>query len=834
MSLARFGVRKPVPVNLLMVSLIIGGLWVSTVIRREFFPEMQPEQASVLLPYPGATPEEVEESLARKVEDAIWDLDEVDELTTSLNEGGGVITVGFREGIGNIDKAVDEVERVVNALTDLPDDAERLQVTEFEPRMPVIMVSVYGDADEGSMKEAIRGIRDDLKTLPGMGEVTIGGVRDYEVRVDVDLLQLLEHGMSLPQVSDAIRRWMSDIPGGSVRNDAGNVSVRTIGVPERAEAIREIIVRADADGQAVRVGDIATVTESFVDTQIQTRFNGRPSVSLTVYKQLGQDIVSMAEMVRAYVRARQGEPFEAQVADRFTGLMRDMKTGEPRKTNRRIAYDLGATSAIPLPSGCRIDDHSDLARFVEGRLDLLLNNAMWGAMLVFGTLLVFLNWRVAFWVGMGLVTALSGTLVIMYVFDVTLNLLTMFGLIVVLGLLVDDAIVVAENIQAKHDRGESSLAAAISGAEAVTWPVVATVLTSIVAFLPLTFVRGSIGDLLGALPMVVACALAMSLVESLLILPCHMGHSLVHRDRAREGRRRSITQRYETFRDGIIHDRIIPAYAWVVTRSLRYRYMFIAFALAILIISFGFVAGGRIGYTFLPKSDSETIIVDIRMPIGTALARTDEIVAAIEAAAFEQDEVNSISAIVGQNANLDTGSVGSSATHIAQMFIELKPVESRQRESSVIIDAIRERTAGHTDGADSVKYSEITGGPGGPGITVKVRSNEDDVRLEVVDEIKHLLAGFAGVQDIADDNTLGQEEMQIRLKPGAAALGFTVTDVATQVRGALFGLEPHVFAARQEDIDVRVRLDERTRRSLMQVESMWIISPSGALVPLTE
>ncbi len=833
MSLPAFGVRKPVPVNLLMIAMLLAGLAASVTLRRQFFPESEPEMAQVTLPYPGASPEEIEETLARKVEDAIADLDEVDELTTSINEGGGFISVKFRENIRSVTRATDEVEREIESLTDLPEDAERIEVTEFENRLPVIMVSLFGEVDEEELKTTIRGIRDDLKTLPGMGEVLPSGIRDYEIRVDVDPAALIEHRVSLPQVSDAIRGWMSDIPGGSVRGTVGNVTVRTLGVEERSEAIRDIVVKATSDGQSLRVGDIATVREDFVDSQIETRFNGAPSVSLTVFKVGAQDIVEMAEMVRAYIAARRGDPFLPKFIDKLGPPAEDGAAPE-MMSKQRQAYELGLKSTVPLPKNAQITTHSDLARFVEGRLDLLVRNAGFGAILVFATLLVFLNWRVAFWVGIGLTTALSGTLVLMWALDITLNLLTMFGLIVVLGLLVDDAIVVAENIQARHDRGESSLSAAVRGADEVAWPVFSTVMTSIVAFLPLTFIRGQIGDLLGALPIVVACALIMSLIESLLILPSHMGHSLMERDKRTPGPAGRVIARYEKGRDGLINNVIVPRFGQLLGAALRYRYFSVTVAIAALVVSLGWVAGGRLPWEFLPSSDSETIIVDLEMPIGSSIDETNRIVQQIEAAAQSQTEVSTISAVIGQSANIDTGTVSAAATHIAQIFIELLPTEDRTRESSRVIDSIREMTRPLYDEVETIRYSEITGGPAGADITIQVAGTRQDDRLAVVDELKRQLRSFDGVYDISDNNSLGQPELQITLKPGAAGLGFTVSNVAQQVRGALFGLEPHVFSDRQEDIDVRVRLDEPTRRSLTQIESIWLISPTGQAVPLGE
>ena len=453
---------------------------------------------------------------------------------------------------------------------------------------------------------------------------------------------------------------------------------------------------------------------------------------------------------------------------------------------------------------------------------------------VFITLLLFLNWRVALWVGIGLATAICGTLMVMSAVGISLNLLTMFGLIIVMGLLVDDAIVVAENVQARHDRKEPSLVAAIKGTEEVFWPVVATVLTSIVAFLPLTFVEGQIGDMLGALPMVVSCALAMSLVESLLILPSHMGHSLVHRDKRTPTRVGAALRRAEAWRDRIIFDRIVPGYLWLLRRSLNYRYISVAVAIATVTISAGMLAGGRLDFVFLPDSDSETIVIDIRMPIGTSIDETRWIVQQVENAAIAQeDEVMTVSSLIGDKRNIETNLSAASGSHVAQMFMELFPVEQRDIESSEVIDRLR-LVAERLPSVDSITFAEISGGPAGADISIIVKGNELESVNAAVARLEQKLAEFAGVFGISNDNYEGQREVQISLKPGAAALGFNVSDVARQVRGALFGLDAHVFAAEREDIDVRVRLDERSRQNLYAIENMRIIGPTGSRVPLSE
>ena len=314
MSVSRFGVERPVPMNILMAVLLVAGAASGLTLTREFFPEINPEGARVTLPYPGATPAEIEESMARKVEDKLFDLDEVERLTTTLTEGGGGISVEFRDGIDDVNEAIDEVERAIDTLTDLPDEAERIRVAEIEAQLPVIAVNLFGEMDAEALKRAINVIREDLQSLPGMGDIVLSGLRDYEIRVDVAAAALLEHRLSLPQVSEAIRNWMRDVPGGTVRTGVGNINVRTLGVRERSEEIRRIVVQATTDGQVLRVGDIATVRETYVDRQIKMRFRtsdgGGPSAGVTVYKIGDQDAVTMAKMTRSYVRGRRWPRFQ--------------------------------------------------------------------------------------------------------------------------------------------------------------------------------------------------------------------------------------------------------------------------------------------------------------------------------------------------------------------------------------------------------------------------------------------------------------------------------------------------------------------------------------------
>lgn len=835
MSLPAFGVRKPVVANLLMFALLFGGVIFGTSIRREFFPQSDPTTVLITAPYPGAAPDEVETALASKIEDALRDLRDVKEINSTVNESVASISVEFESGI-NIDASVADVQREVDALQDLPDAAERITVDKVEPNLPAIILSLYGDSDERTMKRVIRQMRDDLRTLPGMGQITTGGTRTDEITVEVRPEATLENRLSLPQIADRVRASMIETPAGAVRSATANVGVRVQGIDETADTVGRVVVKAEGQN-IIRLEDIADVSYGFQDVDIRARLNGKPAVSLTVYQVGKQDAVKMAELVKAYAAGLQQLPPPLTALDRLAANLQP----PGQVTDKQAAYDLGfaRANAEELPGEIAIT--TDLARFIVGRLQLLTRNALQGATLVFLVLFVFLNWRVSFWVIMGMIIALAGTLVLMQLTGITLNLLTMFGLIIVVGILVDDAIVVAENIVARHEGGESPDDSAIRGANQVAWPVVGTVVTTVLAFFPLTLVEGRMGDLLGALPMVVAAALLLSLVESLFILPVHMAHSLRGSDKRegshRQGRLERLEAHFDKGRDAFFNRMLLPRYAALLRLAIRCRYLTVAIAIAAVTASVGMIAGGRLGVAFLVASDSETVNGQLRLPVGTPTSVTDRYVRDIEAAAIAIPEVKSVWAIVGGISSLE-GDGESSAPHIAQIILELTPVEERtakgQRRSDEIIVALRESLDGKLVGIKSFRLEEIQGGDQGPPISVGLVGNDPATLEAATNDIIDTLNGYDGVYDIADDADAGQMELRFNLRDGANDLGFTIANVASQVRGAVYGLEPFTFAGDEEDVDIRVIFPEAFRRDLAAIEAMHLFTPAGDPVPLPE
>lgn len=831
MSLARFGVRKPVVANLVMFALIGAGLIFGSQLRREFFPYVEPRIVTIAAPYPGAAPAEVEDALATKIEDRVADLKGVKEITSTVTEGTAGISVEFEEGT-NIRVGLADVKREIDALQDLPDAVDNIVVDILEPNLPAIIVAIHGNADERAMKNFITQTRNDLLTLPEITDISMGGVRGDELRVEVSPEKAIEQGLSLPVIADTIRAAMIELPGGSVKTPTSTISVRSVGVDERADAVRDIVVKASGDGGVVRVGDVAQVYDGFVDRDLVTRYDGEPTMTLTVFRVGTQDVIEISDSVKAYVAGRRGET---------------AKFGRGQ-ANQRRAWQLGHDRFEIAPPPGTLITTTDLARLVRGRLDLLLRNALQGGALVVLTLVLLLNWRISFWVAMGLVVSIMGTLTLMALLDISLNFLTMFGLIIVIGILVDDAIVVAENISTRHERCEPALVAAVRGTDQVAWPVVATVLTTIFAFVPLALMDGQIGDFMNVMPVVVGCALGVSLIESIFILPVHMGHSLRWREKAKA---RSIANagpgprtgllaklsngeaRYDAWRDRMISGKLLPAYGHLLRASVRYRYVTVAAVMAVLIVSLGMVASGRLEFILFETDDAETVNITVTMPVGTPVSQTEAIVERYEKVCLSIPEITSTFAMAGAVSDIEGQGGDSSSSNLGQLIIELKSAEDRDKTSVQIMDEIR-AGVGPVPSAKNVRMEGMSGGPGGPALNFTVVGDSIDQIDQAVARIKGVLGRYEAVYAITDDADRGKRELRFTLRDGARELGFTRADLGRQIQAAVFGIKAFTFAGDREDIDVRVTVPDRIRNSTVRIEDMFVFTPAGVPVPLSE
>ncbi len=836
-SLPKFSVENPVLVGVLMTTILVGGVYSGLTLVREMFPESRPSQVAITTAYPGAAPEEVEKGVSLKIEEAIKDVEDIEKIETQITEGMSTVRVTMISAAKDIDLVVNDFKAAVDAIPrdELPDDVEETVVAKFEPRLPVISVSLTGEVDEKALKAAGRRLKDDILLLPGISDVKLSGARKEELTVEADPRKLVEYGLSLAQVSDAIRQSNLDLPGGQLKTASQNVAVRTLGETDEADRIAETIVKTTPAGEVVRVRDLGRVVDQFEDVDIRGRFDGRPAVSITVYKTADEDAIDISRKVKAFVAGKLHRERERDGVDRLRAALGF--TPEAERIYHRAWND-------PYPPTVDMKVNSNLARFIEQRLELLERNGLWGLALVFLSLMAFLNWRIAFWVMMGLVMSVCGALLLMKLLGATLSLISMFGMIIVLGLLVDDAIVVGENVFAWIERGEEPRLAAIKGTEEVTWPVVIAVLTTVGAFLPLAFIEGQIGDFMGVLPVVVGCALSISLLEALSILPSHLAEWLkpVRRDLSAAPARHGLARLMNPVRRAqayVLQDVLLYHYERLLRAAVRYRYVTVTAGVAGLMICGGFVAGERVPFVFIQKMDSETIVVNLEMPVGTPVERTETAVGVLERAVLEMPEVapnvQTMYTLVGSSMEVGGSSVAStgSRSHVAQAIIELVEVDQRAATSEDVVAVLRAETS-RIPGVNRIKYVTMQGGPGGAEIELEVTGERIGDLRDVAEALKGELARFDGVYDIADDSEEGRREVQVALRDSARPLGVTTRMLATEIRGAFYGLEPRTLQRDREDVDIRVRFPEGRRKEIYDLESMRIATPAGHMVPFSE
>jgi len=799
LNLPRFSVRNPVAVNLLMWFIIAAGIYWWFHLVREFFPNAESEMVFISVIYPGATPEEVEKSVTRRIEREIENVDDVKEITSRVLEGITVVQVAMEEGADRQQVLNDLRSEIDKVKPDLPDGAQDPEIKEMRPTLPVIGVVVYGDVSEESIRESAKDLRDELLDLPLVTEVVLSGIRDREIWVEVKPEKLEEHQLTFEEVGRAMAGANLDLPGGLLKSDQGNVRVRTLGEKNRAVDIETLIIRSREDGTAIRLRDVAVVRETFEDRVERGRFAGKPAALVTVFKTPEQDAIRISKAVKKYV------------ADHPTRLG-------------------GAVT---------LEVTTDLARFIEQRLDLMKRNARVGIIMVLLALAFFLDLRVAFWVGVGLAVSFLGTFLLMHVMNASINLISLFGLIVVLGLIVDDAIVIGENFYTKVAEGMSPHEAAIAGATEVAKPVVAAVLTTIGAFLPLILMGGRVGTFLGVLPIVVTAALSVSLIEAFVILPSHLAHQKM-RDPSRPPPFGAVGRTFARFRakQRVILDKRMPAvYERYLRFVLKWRYVSMAAACGLSIAVAGILISGVVPFVLLQETDAETISITLEMAAGTPESGTLDVISRIERMALASPETKTVFSTIGSAFDSRGRVTPSDPATVGQLVLELVPAEEReklnQRTSKRLIADWRVQTA-RIPGVSRLNIRGRGGGPAGKDIEIRLRSDDLHVAHLAAEYVKELLANYQGVSEIEDDLTEGKLEARLRLKDTARALGLSTRDLALQVRHALYGFEVQDLQEEDEEVTVRVVLPEAARRDIADLGRFRLQTPSGARVPLSE
>lgn len=821
--------KNSVAANLVMFCIVAGGLITSFSIKMEVFPEFEADIITASVAYLGAAPEEVEEAVCVRIEEAVQDLEGIKKLNATASEGVGTVTIEVMSGY-DTRKLLDDVKARIDAISTFPVETEKPVIQEIILRQQVINIAISGDTEEATLKSIGEEIREDLLAQPGITQVTLANARPYEVSIEVSEDALRRYGLTFDEVVRAVRRTSIDLPGGSVKTSGGEILLRSKGQAYRGPEFESIVLRSRADGTRLMLGDVARVNDGFAETDQVARFDGKPTVLLQIFRIGDESVLDVSEKVKTYVKEKQAE----------------------------------------MPEGIMLTTWWDMSRIFNDRLDLMLRNGRMGLLFVFLSLTLFLRIRLAFWVSLGIVISFLGTFWMMPQVDMSINMISLFAFIVVLGIVVDDAIVVGENIYVHQQRGGNPLKAAIAGVQEVSRPVVFAVLTSIAAFSPLLFVEGTMGKFIAAVPTIVILMLVFSLVESLLILPAHLRHGqpgnadhspgsespfIIQTVRMVFAWIGSGIQRVQDFTTIQLQRFIREAYAPFLEFALEWRYMTVATGVGIMVVTIGFVAAGWIKFDFMPPVPGDNVVAPLTMPQGTPVEVTSAVIHRLEESALQlkkelreealrerpdddPDVIRHIMASVGeqpfstfQRQMGGRAATGVSASHLGEVNVALAPSEVRTISSTEIANRWRELVGPVADAVELPFNSSLmsTGDP----INIQLASRHYDQLQVAATELKRKLADYPGVFDISDSYRGGKQEVKLNVTPQGEALGISLSDLGRQVRQAFYGEEAQRIQRGRDDLRVMVRYPESQRRSLGDLENMRVRLPNGAEIPFS-
>jgi multidrug efflux pump subunit AcrB len=776
--------RNRVAANLLMLVIMAAGLATAFTIKKEVFPEFSIDTVVVRVPFRGGSPQEVEEGVVIKIEEAIQAVNGIKRITSSASEGMGMVRAELSNGY-DAQKVLNDIKVRVDGISTFPAEAERPIVEEIIARNQVMWVNLYGDIDEITLKRLADKTRDEITALPGVTQAEVLGIRNFEISVEVSEARLREYGLTFDQVARAIRASSIDLPAGNIRTEGGEVLLRTKGQAYVGDDFERLVLATRPDGSRITLGQVARVVDGFEDTPREARFNGAPSVGIQIFRVGDQSALHVAKTVRTYVDKVRGD----------------------------------------LPDGVSIDIIFDGSRYLKERLLMLVRNGVGGLVLVFISLTLFLRPKLAFWVCLGIPLSFLGTLWVMPMpfMDVSINMITLFGFIVVLGIVVDDAIVIGENVYTTYKREGPGVESAIKGAKEVAMPATFGVLTTVVAFIPMLMVPGVNGKIWSGIALVVIACLLFSLVESKLILPAHLS-TLKPReqDRSKLGR---FARFQRAFGDGL--ERFVERYYRpLLAFAVRNRYSTMAVFVGIFIISIGLIANGVVRFVFFPEIESDVVEAHLTMADGTPTAYTKETTRRMEQALLAVNE--ELMAETGDRVVENIFGFVRRETS-ASIWVELTPSESRATPASEVARRWREQV-GVIPGATEITFSG-TMANSGRAIDLQL-SSENPAQLEAAaHDLKQRLYEIEGVFDIGDNSSRGKQEIRLAIKPEAESLGLTLGDLARQVRQAFYGEQAQRIQRGRNDVRVMVRYPDSERRSLGNLEQMRIRTPSGAEVP---
>ncbi len=778
--------HNPVAANLLMACLIAGGLYTAVVITKEVQPRIETNFVTVSVPYRGGTPRDVEEGVLVRIEEAIQDLEGVREIIATAREGSGTVTVEVDAGF-DVLEVLDNIKIRVDSIATFPAETERPTYRRNVFTQEVIWVSVYGDVPERSLKETARQIRDEITALPTVSQADVIGARSYEIAIEISEETLRNYGLTLAEVAAAVRRSSLDLPGGRIQAAGGDILVRTVGQAYVGKDFEEIVIRTNPDGSRLLLRDLAQIHDGFVERPWYSRHNGQPAIAIRVLSVGEQDALAVSRAVREFVDQR----------------------------------------SQTLPPGVSVDWWADISFYLGDRLSMMGRNLAAGAILVFLILTLFLRLKLAFWVMVGLLVAFAGSVWLLPAVGVTINLISLFGFLVVLGIVVDDAIVMGESAYTEIRAHGHSAETVVDGVMKVAVPATFGVLTTIAAFLPILLVSGVSGQFFAAIGWVVVLCLAMSLVESKLILPAHLAHMRVKTYEPDTANRFIRFQR--RFSDGlfVFVDKVyLPSLATL----LRNRYLTLSGFVAVLILSIGLVAGGQLKMVFFPDFAGDFMRVNLEMNEGTPADLTrrsmDQITAALREVDTRMQEELELDGPVIRTVFSWVGSEISGG-----MLVELYKTDD-QRINTRDIERRWRAQLGDLPGARTLQIG-AAGGPGGdgPDLSFQLVGRNLDQLEAAAGELEAAVRGFEGTYDIRNSFEGGLREIQLSIRPEAEVLGLSQQDLARQVRQAFFGEEVQRIQRGQDDVRVMVRYPREQRDSEAYLENMRIRTADGQAVP---
>ncbi|MEE8505650.1 MAG: efflux RND transporter permease subunit [Kiloniellales bacterium] len=784
----RYFAAHPTAANLLMIVMLAAGALSLPSLKRETLPDFAADSVEVRVVYPGASASEVEEALCQRLEDAVEEVTDIDEVRCDAREGLGIATIDMIEG-GNLDRFLAEVKTEVDAIDNFPELAEAPVVRELNRTERVISIAITGPMTDSSLKVYAEQLKDRLTRLPDVSQVEVQGFSERQIRIALDALALRQLGLSAADVAAIVERQSVDLPAGTVETSERDVLVRFVDERRSPLAFEDLVVRSGESGAEVRLGQIAEISHGFELDEERVLFNGARAALLQISKTKAQDSIKVKKAVEAFVAA------------------------ERLRAPPTVVFALTR----------------DTASVVQDRLRMLVKNGGQGLILVFLVMWLFFSLRYSFWVAMGLPVSFLGSLFAMTILGLSINMLTMVALLIAIGVIMDDAIVIAENIASHMRRGKDPVQAAIDGTRQVAVAVVSSFLTSICVFLPLAFLAGDLGKILRVVPIVLIITLSVSLLEAFLILPRHMAHAGA---RARAGAfRKRFDAGFERFRESVL-GRLVDA-------AVNWRYLTIGLVAMAFLASLAMIAGGTLKFRAFPDLDGDVIEARILLPQGTPLARTEQVVAQVGQALERVDRAFTArlpagvslvrNLLVQFNVNADAFEAGP---HLATVTADLLGGEARNARIDDILSRWRDEV-GVVPDIVSLTFKEPQFGPAGVPIDIRLQGPRLDELKAASGELIAWLARYAGVVDLSDDLRPGKPEVRLRLREGATGLGLDAIAIASQLRAAYHGTTAAEIQVGPESFDIDVQLAHADQDSLADLENFAVTLPDGAQVPLS-